>query len=122
MFPSYDNQYEIKNLIHKKILNNCDRLSTTYFFYKGIETRQYNLLPDQDWEVDLQHMESLIDDKTAAIIVNNPSNPCGSVFSIAHLKKILEIADKSKVPIIADEIYDNFVFPGQVLGLSRLYF
>ena len=122
MFPSYDNQYEIKNLIHKKILNNCDRLPTTYFFYKGIETRQYNLLPDQDWEVDLQHMESLIDDKTAAIIVNNPSNPCGSVFSIAHLKKILEIADKSKVPIIADEIYDNFVFPGQVLGLSRLYF
>ena len=88
----------------------------------GIETREYHLLPDQDWEVDLQHMESLIDDKTAAIIVNNPSNPCGSVFSIAHLKKILEIADKSKVPIIADELYDNFVFPGQVLGLSRLYF
>ena len=59
-------------------------------------------------------MESLIDENTAAIIVNSPSNPCGSVFSIAHLKEILAIAEAYKVPIIADEIYDNFVFPGQV--------
>jgi tyrosine aminotransferase len=66
-------------------------------------------------------MESLIDEKTAAIIVNNPSNPCGSVFSIAHLKQILDIADRNKVPIIADEIYDNFVFPGQVCEF-KFYF
>ena len=72
------------------------------------------MLPNQDWEVDLDHMESLIDDNTAAIIVNSPSNPCGSVFSPAHLKQILAIAEEYKVPIIADEIYDNFVFPGQV--------
>ena len=83
-------------------------------WYLGIETREYNLLPNQDWEVDLLHMESLIDENTAAIIVNSPSNPCGSVFSVAHLKQILAIAEEYKVPIIADEIYDNFVFPGQV--------
>merc|ERR1740137_245470 len=71
------------------------------------------LVPNQDWEVDLLHMESLIDENTAAIIVNSPSNPCGSVFSVAHLKQILAIAEEYKVPIIADEIYDNFVFPGQ---------
>ena len=59
-------------------------------------------------------MESLIDENTAAIIVNSPSNPCGSVFSVAHMKQILSIAEQYKVPIIADEIYDNFVFPGQV--------
>ena len=79
-----------------------------------IETREYNLLPDNDWEVDLEHMESLIDEKTAAIIINSPSNPCGSVFSPDHLKQILAVAEMYKVPIIADEIYDNFVFPGKV--------
>ena len=45
--------------------------------FSGIETREYNLLPENDWEVDLLHMESLIDENTAAIIVNSPSNPCG---------------------------------------------
>ena len=60
-------------------------------------------------------MESLIDENTAAIIVNSPSNPCGSVFSVAHMKQILSIAEEYRVPIIADEIYDNFVFPGQVI-------
>merc|ERR1719154_993333 len=88
-------------------------LYTTLSAGLGIETREYNLLPNQDWEVDLHHMESLIDENTAAIIVNSPSNPCGSVFSPAHLKQILAIAEEYKVPIIADEIYDNFVFPGQ---------
>jgi len=88
-------------------------LYTTLSAGLGIQTREYDLLPEQDWQVDLAHMESLIDHNTAAIIVNSPSNPCGSVFSPAHLRQILEIAERHKVPIIADEIYDNFVFPGQ---------
>jgi tyrosine aminotransferase len=36
-------------------------------------------------------MESLIDANTKAILINNPSNPCGSVFSKDHLNKILEV-------------------------------
>merc|ERR1712112_113214 len=88
-------------------------LYTTLSAGLGIQTREYDLLPDQDWKVDPVHMESLIDHNTAAIIVNSPSNPCGSVFSPEHLEEILDIAERHKVPIIADEIYDNFVFPGQ---------
>jgi aspartate/methionine/tyrosine aminotransferase len=34
-------------------------------------------------------MESLVDENTAAIIITNPSNPCGSVFSAAHIQEIL---------------------------------
>ena len=54
-------------------------------------------------------MESLMDDDTAAIIVNNPSNPCGSVFSSRHIREILRVAERNKVPVIADEIYAHFV-------------
>ncbi len=53
--------------------------------------KHYNLLPETGWEADLTHMESLIDAKTKAILINNPSNPCGSVFSKNHLIKILEV-------------------------------
>lgn len=45
--------------------------------------------PEKSWEIDLKQLESLIDEKTACLIVNNPSNPCGSVFSKSHLQKIL---------------------------------
>jgi tyrosine aminotransferase len=58
----------------------------------------------------LEHLTSLIDDKTAALIINNPSNPCGSVFSKDHLLSILSLAYKHKLPIISDEIYADIVF------------
>lgn len=79
---------------------------------KGIKCKFYNLLPQEKWQVDLNHLESLIDSNTSCILVNNPSNPCGSVYSKAHLLKILEIAEKHKLPVIADEIYADMVFQG----------
>ncbi|KAL4234597.1 hypothetical protein ACF0H5_006238 [Mactra antiquata] len=78
----------------------------------GIEVKFYNLLPEKSWEIDLDHLEGLIDDKTAAVLVNNPSNPCGSVYSKQHLQDILKICDTWKLPVIADEIYEHFVFSG----------
>lgn len=79
------------------------------------------LQPDQQWEVDLKNLESQIDENTAAIIVINPSNPCGSVYSKEHLLEILDIASRNRVPIIADEIYEHFVFSGrEYTALSAL--
>ncbi|KAJ3091615.1 hypothetical protein HK102_014101, partial [Quaeritorhiza haematococci] len=77
---------------------------------KGIEVRFYDLLPEESWAIDLAHVASLIDEKTAAIVINNPSNPCGSVFTEKHVKDILTLCDKYKLPIIADEIYADMVF------------
>ncbi|KAJ8398667.1 hypothetical protein AAFF_G00421950 [Aldrovandia affinis] len=75
----------------------------------GIEVKLYNLQPDKSWEIDLQHLESLIDEKTACLIVNNPSNPCGSVYSKEHLQRILTVASRQCIPILADEIYADMV-------------
>ncbi|XP_061577271.1 tyrosine aminotransferase [Cololabis saira] len=78
----------------------------------GIEVKLYNLLPEKAWEIDLQHMESLIDERTSCMIITNPSNPCGSVFTKEHMQKILKVASKHCVPILADEIYSDMIFPG----------
>ena len=80
---------------------------------KGIECKYYNLIPAKSWEIDLVHLESQIDSKTACILINNPSNPCGSNYSKDHLMKFLEIAQKHNLPVIADEIYAEMVFSGQ---------
>ncbi|XP_003227448.2 tyrosine aminotransferase [Anolis carolinensis] len=87
----------------------------------GIEVKFYDLLPEKSWEIDLKQMESLVDEKTACLVVNNPSNPCGSVFSKGHLQKILAVASRQCVPILADEIYAEMVFEeGQSESLAKL--
>lgn len=62
--------------------------------------------------IDLDQLESLIDDRTRAIIINNPGNPTGVVFPKEHLQRVLEIAERNHVPIIADEIYGDLVYGG----------
>ena len=57
----------------------------------------------------MDHLSSQIDDKTAAVIVNSPSNPCGGVFSLEHIQQIIDVCDKHKVPIISDEVYEHVV-------------
>jgi len=75
-----------------------------------IECRRYHCDPAKDWEADISHMRSLIDSRTKAILINNPSNPCGSVFSKKHLEAIVRVAEEFKVPIVSDEIYANMTF------------
>lgn len=77
---------------------------------KGIGVKYYNLIPASDWEIDLGHLESMIDKKTSAILINNPSNPCGAVYSRKHLEDICAVARKHNLPIISDEIYADMAF------------
>lgn len=48
----------------------------------NITPKFYHLLPEQNWEANLEEMEKLIDEKTKFIYVNDPSNPLGSCWSV----------------------------------------
>ncbi|KAG6553119.1 hypothetical protein Mapa_005457 [Marchantia paleacea] len=84
----------------------------TYCSFLGVESRGYNLLQEQDWEIDLDQLVELADSSTAAILVANPGNPCGSVYSYQHVAQIAKIAEKLRIPIIADEVYADMAFGG----------
>eukprot|EP00462_Mataza_sp_D1_P018018 CAMPEP_0175138148 /NCGR_PEP_ID=MMETSP0087-20121206/10189_1 /TAXON_ID=136419 /ORGANISM="Unknown Unknown, Strain D1" /LENGTH=426 /DNA_ID=CAMNT_0016421021 /DNA_START=40 /DNA_END=1320 /DNA_ORIENTATION=- len=88
-------------------------LYATVAGHSGVQVKEYNLLPDKQWECDLEHMGTLVDDRTRCIVVNNPSNPTGSNYSKQHLLDILAFAQKHKIAILADEIYENMVFEGE---------
>eukprot|EP01133_Synstelium_polycarpum_P014185 gene14185-16725_t len=78
--------------------------------HKGIEFQHYDLLPSKSWEIDIPQLRSLVNSRTKAILINNPSNPCGSVYSREHLLEILAVANEFCLPIISDEIYAGMTF------------
>lgn len=57
----------------------------------GLEFRRFDLLPENEWEVDLDGVEALADENTVAMVIVNPNNPCGCVYSYDHLAKVPSI-------------------------------
>ena len=78
----------------------------------GVECRYYSIDADRQSEVVLSDLSQLADERTRALVLNNPSNPCGSVFSREHLKEIVAVASALRIPIVGDEVYADMVFRG----------
>ncbi len=66
-----------------------------------------------DWYPDLADIESKITCKTKAIVIINPNNPTGALYSKDLLEKIVDIARRHELIIFSDEIYDRLVMDGE---------
>lgn len=69
-----------------------------------------------DFQPDLEDIKSKITPKTRVIVVNNPSNPTGSILDEESFKGILDIAEDNDLTIVADEVYDSFIYEGKHLS------
>ncbi|XP_078428289.1 tyrosine transaminase family protein [Wolffia australiana] len=78
--------------------------------FSGLEVRYFDLVQERGWEIDLDSVERLADEGTAAMVIINPGNPTGSVLSYSHLEKVAETARKLGIMIISDEVYGHLVF------------
>jgi len=77
------------------------------------EARPYLLDEDNAWQPDISHIEKQIDENTRAIVIINPNNPTGAVYSEDTLRQVIELARRYNLVILSDEIYDKLILNGQ---------
>lgn len=78
----------------------------------GVIENPYYLDEENAWQPSLTDIASKINEKTRAIVLINPNNPTGSVYSEETLRGVIEIALRHNLVIFADEIYDKLVLDG----------
>jgi aspartate aminotransferase len=76
----------------------------------GAQTKLLRTEMESGWKVDLDKLESLIDENTRMIILNNPNNPTSKVMDAQTLDGIVDIANKKGVTILSDEVYGTISF------------
>lgn len=67
---------------------------------------------ESGFKVSAEQIEAAITDKTKCLMLNNPSNPTGMIYSADELKAIADVCVKHDLYIIADEIYCNLIYDG----------
>jgi alanine-synthesizing transaminase len=72
----------------------------------------YPCRPENGFEPDPKDIEALITSRTRAIVVINPNNPTGAVYSRATLEAIARIAERHHLVVFSDEIYDQILYDG----------
>ena len=66
-----------------------------------------------NWNPDTEHIKNLITKKTKAILLINPNNPTGVLYTNETLLEVARIARQHKLIVLSDEIYDRLVFDGK---------
>lgn len=74
----------------------------------------YRCDEDNGWNPDLEDIESKITDNTHALVIINPNNPTGAVYSPEIVRGLIDIARRHDLVVMADEIYEKIVFDDAV--------
>lgn len=68
---------------------------------------------DQNFKISPKQLDSVIGKHTKALMLNNPSNPTGMLYTRQELEEIAEICKKHDIYVISDEIYSSLVYDGK---------
>ncbi|UTW45689.1 pyridoxal phosphate-dependent aminotransferase [bacterium SCSIO 12696] len=66
------------------------------------------------WQPDLDDIRSKVSENTKGIVVINPNNPTGAVYSESVLRELVAIARQQELILFADEIYDQIIYDDAV--------
>ena len=76
----------------------------------GAKAIHYPCRPERGFVPSPEEVESLVTDRTRAIVVINPNNPSGAVYPLEVLAALADIAERKHLVLCADEIYDEMLY------------
>ncbi|MGY8835267.1 MAG: pyridoxal phosphate-dependent aminotransferase [Enterobacterales bacterium] len=112
---------ELIQMITQALLNNGDEvlipapdypLWTASVTLSGGNPVHYLCDEEQDWFPDIADIKSKITSKTKALVLINPNNPTGAVYSDDLLMQLIDIAREHKLLLLSDEIYEKILYDG----------
>jgi alanine-synthesizing transaminase len=86
-------------------------------FFEGVPVT-YRTIEERGWAPDLSDIEAKITGRTRLILIINPNNPTGSVYSKDEIGRILELAEAHNIPVAADEIYDRITYDTEFCSIA----
>jgi alanine-synthesizing transaminase len=88
-------------------------------FFDGKPTT-YKTNEENGWQPDIDDLRKKISNKTRAITIINPNNPCGALYESKVIKEILDLAGEHDLTVLSDEIYDQIVFGKKFVSTAHL--
>lgn len=101
-----------------------------YNLYVNMTGAKLKVVPanTKDFQIHFERLEEMLNENTAAVLINSPNNPSGAVYSAETLKKLAELLNRKQreyghdIFIISDEPYREIVFAGvESPYISRFY-
>ena len=92
----------------------------SYFNFHDVKPVEYFTQETEEWQPDVEDIRKKITPKTQAIVIINPNNPTGAVYSPKVVKKIADLAGEHNLLLISDEIYDLLTFSNNFRSTASL--
>jgi aspartate/methionine/tyrosine aminotransferase len=78
-------------------------------------------LPESDFQLDVGGVRSTLGEKRAAVILNSPTNPTGSVIDERAFSEVVDLCRKSGAYLISDEVYERFVYGVEYTSAAKYW-
>ena len=88
-------------------------------FFEGTPV-SYETVEKEGWQPNVDDLRKKISKKTRALVIINPNNPTGAIYSQKMVKEMLDVAAEHNLLVLSDEIYDQITYNGEFFSTARL--
>lgn len=91
----------------------CDPVWDNYMNcckYLNVNVKFYHLREENDFQVDVEELASLVSERTKMIVMVSPNNPQGVLFNLESLQGIARVAQENDLLVLSDEMYDRILY------------